>query len=194
MKGILAVLFILAFVATGFSFEYPSPTIYKAKDADETEGICPETQITTNCMSCHTMVRGDGEKYTLGLKEIPLEAGLNLPDGAKLVYQGDDIVLRYVISSINDNFVEELFRYLSWHKNIKHIIFEVHSSGGSIFDAKRIIAHMDKFKNNGGIIETHCPGWAGSAGFLVFINGTKGYRFIHPYAELMLHELWTFEF
>ena len=44
------------------------------------------------------------------------------------------------------------------------------------------------------VIETRVHGFAASAGFIVFVNGTPGHRFASATSELMWHELYTFEF
>jgi ATP-dependent Clp protease protease subunit len=44
----------------------------------------------------------------------------------------------------------------------------------------------------GRIVETRCNGFAASAGFLVFVAGTKGYRFASQTTNIMWHELRNF--
>ena len=53
---------------------------------------------------------------------------------------------------------------------------------------------MRGWQEQGNIIETRVYGYCASAGFLIFASGTKGNRFVAPQAELMWHELQTFEF
>ena len=88
--------------------------------------------------------------------------------------------------------VEDFFEYIRWHPEIRHVIFEVHSPGGSLFQAWRIVGLMEYWKSRGLIIETRVHGFAASAGFVVFANGTKGHRFASKTAELMWHELLSF--
>ena len=53
---------------------------------------------------------------------------------------------------------------------------------------------MEYWKSHGMIIETRVHGFAASAGFILFVNGTPYHRFASATAELMWHELYTFEF
>jgi ATP-dependent protease ClpP protease subunit len=95
---------------------------------------------------------------------------------------------------IDADLMRDFFDYISWHPAIKYLIFEIDSWGGSMFDSKTIIGYMDEFKAKGGIIETVVKGKSASAAFIIFVNGTKGYRKISPTAHLMWHELWQFKF
>ena len=69
---------------------------------------------------------------------------------------------------------------------------EIHSPGGSLFNAQRIVGLMDDYKHWGGKITTKVNGFAASAGFYVFMNGDD--RLVSPTAQLMWHELYTFSF
>jgi ATP-dependent protease ClpP protease subunit len=81
------------------------------------------------------------------------------------------------------------FNYLTWHPKIKHIRLEIDSYGGAMWGMKSIIGFMDEFKANGGTIETVVRAKAFSAGFAIFLNGTKGQRYVSNTAHLMWHEV-----
>ena len=72
---------------------------------------------------------------------------------------------------------------------VDHLILEVQSPGGSLFEANKIMGLMKQWHVQGKIVETRCYGFALSAGFLVFASGTPGYRKAAGSAELMWHEL-----
>jgi ATP-dependent Clp protease protease subunit len=61
----------------------------------------------------------------------------------------------------------------------------IHSTGGNLFDALKIVALM---KSCPVPVMTICFGHAYSAGALLFSAGTEGHRWIGPYATLMLHQ------
>ena len=103
-----------------------------------------------------------------------------------------DNVAYILIDGINSNAIEKFFDYLVWHPEIERCVFEIHSPGGSLFEAWRIVGMMELWKAKGMIIETRCYGFAASAGFIIFVNGTPGHRYASATSELMWHELYTF--
>jgi len=147
--------------------------------------FCPKTRISDNdrCLDCH--VAPDFK-----LKEAKPDRTMNLPYGSKLL--GDK--LYFVLTVVSDVDIQRFFDYVYWHPEIKHVIIEVHSPGGSLLDAWKVIGLMQEAEQKGIIVETRCYGFAASAGFLVFVAGTMGNRFVNPNSELMHHELWTFKF
>ena len=119
------------------------------------------------------------------------------PDNAR-EYSTTDMKVRdnkayLTITNIDSDQVMKFFDYVSWHPDIKYVIFELFSPGGYMFDAWRIVGFMDLYKDKGYIIETRTYGFAASAGFLVFANGSAGHRFASSTAEMMWHELITFK-
>jgi len=58
----------------------------------------------------------------------------------------------------------------------RYWIIELQSGGGGMMAIKRIKSYMDMFKAVGGTIETHVAGFAGSAAFVILVNGSKDYR------------------
>ena len=150
---------------------------------------CPKTGIygeLSDCLSCHTTP-------SFGLQEPDIAEGFKIPYGANLIMSSGNVILTYTIDNISSGAFATFFNYLTWHSNIKHIRLEVDSYGGSMFAAKSIIGFMDEFKASGGVIETVVRGKAMSAGFMIFLNGTKGERHISESAHLMWHQLMTFK-
>ena len=77
--------------------------------------------------------------------------------------------------------------------NIKPIHFLVNSPGGSVVAMNGILDSMDRLKNtkiNGQniVVATYCDGMAASAASVILTNGTKGYRYISPRSEVMIHQ------
>ncbi len=77
--------------------------------------------------------------------------------------------------------------------NVKPIHFLINSPGGSIVSMNGILDSMDRLKNtkiNGQniTVATYCDGMAASAASVILANGTKGYRYISPRSEVMIHQ------
>ena len=155
------------------------------KKESEPETFCPKTRISDNnmCLYCHTAP-------DFKLKEAKPDRALELPHNVSLI----DGKLYYVIDTMYSEPISRIFEYMAWHPEFKHIIFEVHSPGGSLLEAWKIIGLMNMAKSRGVTVETRVYGFAASAGFLVFVNGEMGMRWASPTAELMHHELWSFKF
>lgn len=172
----------IAIAGTG---EWTKETTIKesGETAEDLSSICPTTLMKTDCLSCH--VRPDWK-----LKEAHPNRIYDLPAGTNLV--GGK--LYFYLTRIQDYRVRALYEWLQWHQDIKHVVIEVQSPGGSVFAAKRIVGIMNQMKKEGYIVETHVNGFAASAGFVIFVAGSKGYRLVSPEAELMWHELRTFKF
>lgn len=155
------------------------------------ESICPISKINADCLQCHVLRIKDG-KPVFGLKEIKQDAYRQYPSGTQVI-DGKGYYLVGEITNGESNLIRDHFDYLKSH-NIKYTVFDVHSPGGSLFAAWRIKGLMDEFESEGGIIETRTRGFAASAGAILFVAGTKGYRIINAQAEIMFHELWSVKF
>lgn len=157
----------------------------ESSDDEKIQSICPKTKIKDNdkCMDCH--VRPD-----FGLKEASHERNYTLPWGVSIV-EGK---LYCVIDHISDKMVQDLFNYVYRHPEFQHVVLEINSPGGNLVSAWKIIGLVREAQARGLIVETRCYGMAASAGFLIFIAGDIGHRYVNPTAELMTHELWTFKF
>jgi len=144
---------------------------------------CPKTKMQEKCLFCHIIP-------SFELKEKAPDATFDYPNRSiKIIGK----VGYYYLTDISSGEVRDFFDYISWH-DINHVIIEIQSPGGSLFEAWRIVGIMDYWKAKGYTVETRVHGYAASAGFLIFANGSKGYRFASETCELMWHELSTFKF
>jgi len=150
---------------------------------------CPKTTITDQdkCFSCHTTP-------SFKLKEASPCEGLALPNHSTWISRkpNGSLVGRFLLRDIDDTGIREAFQYFARH-NIRHAIIEIHSPGGSLFAATRIVGLMRHYESRGMVIETRVHGFALSAGFFILANGTKGHRFANSHSELMWHEIVTFK-
>jgi len=145
-------------------------------------GVCPRTNITEKniqlkCLDCHTL--GDW-----GIKELKDDRYFNYPNDHMKIR---DNVVVYKFSKPDAEEFENMLIYLNKH-DIKHLIMEISSGGGSMFDAWQIISLMNEWP---GTIQTECRDFAASAACLIFMSGSSGYRLISKTktAVLMWHEL-----
>lgn len=74
-------------------------------------------------------------------------------------------------------------------ENIEHFVLDIHNPGASAFALTYIINRMNALKEKGVIIETHVESMALSGGFVIFINGTRGYRRTAKNALFLMHSL-----
>jgi len=155
------------------------------EEEDKIESICPKTRIKDNsrCMDCHVYP-------DFGIKEADHDRYYKLPWGAKLV----DGKLYMTITTIYDTQVQDFFNYAYHHPEFKHVVVEIHSPGGNLVNAWKIIGLIREAQARGLVVETRCYGMAASAGFMIFLAGDIGHRYVSATAELMTHELWTFKF
>ncbi len=105
------------------------------------EIFCPVTLYTDNslCKDCHLMVIKDG-KPKFGLKEIPLENTFSgKPYCLDIII--DDGVLSgyYFLKHINADHFMMVSQYLATRPEIKRLVIEIHSPGGSVMDSWRIV-------------------------------------------------------
>ncbi|MEO0166594.1 MAG: ATP-dependent Clp protease proteolytic subunit [candidate division WOR-3 bacterium] len=166
----LIFLFVLLFIAS-FAFA-------ENKDA----GFCPKTKMKEDCLKCHTV-----PNFKL-IESKPDETNVYPIQEMKVLNGKGYLYLKF----IEDDTVKKFFDYLDM-KGIKYAIIEIHCPGGGLFAATRIVNLMHHWESKGGIIETRVYGFALSGGFMVFIAGTKGHRFVSPYADLMWHEIISIE-
>jgi len=153
--------------------------------------FCPVTKMSDNskCMDCHAMLPGN----KFGLKELKADAGYeDMPFGMSIVIRGEEKFPYYLIGGTNAPGLRKASEYMYRHPEFKKIIIELHTPGGSIMDAWRSIGIMSEMEAKGIIIETRVYGMSASAGVILMAGGTKGHRFVSPYAEIMIHKVWTF--
>jgi len=147
--------------------------------------LCPKTKMKDSCMTCHVYP-------DMSLKEKEPGANRIFPYATTMHLKDDGKTAVILITDIVSEQVAEFFEYIDWHPEINKCIFEIMSPGGSLFEGWRIIGLMEAWKSKGMIIETRLHGCCMSAGFIIYVNGTKGYRLASETAELMWHELYTF--
>ena len=179
----------------------PSFAIYEGSDlealceehfADKKPEVarCPVTTImgkASDCLLCHII-------GNFRVKETVPDKWRDYPNrNMRVVEDGKQMVAYYYLTEIYSGQIDEFFNYITRY-NIKQAVLEIHSPGGSLFDAWRIVGLMNVAKTRGIVVETRCNGFAASAGFLIFISGTMGHRAISPTAELMWHELYSLKF
>ncbi len=156
------------------------------------KGKCPRTQVIGDlhdCLRCHVAP-------SFKLKESALDAHYDYPTSeTKFIEWKDGVPVKgkFSLTEISSKDVEKFFAYMESHK-VKHVVIEIHSPGGSLFEAWKIVGLMQAWEANGGIVETRTYGFAASAGFLIMVSGSRGHRYVSPQAELMWHELMLIQF
>jgi len=164
------------------------------KEEKQPEVWCPVTRYTDNakCSGCHVMVMDNG-KPKFGLVEIPLDASHSQkPSIMDVVLENGELVAYMVVGDINAYHFRDVSQYLYIHPEFKKLVVEVHSGGGSVMSAWRIVGIIEEMRAHGIVVETRCYGLAASAGGIVLIAGDLGSRFVAPHAEIMLHKVWQF--
>lgn len=197
MKRLIAVL-IFSLLFTPFAWADPSD-IGPVPPAAPTMNSCERYPTIVDewgtCLGCHKVLRGG----KLGMKDVsPYERyDLGFPLSAYVSFEADTVPVLEVGEVEYKRAYEmvvSFFQWVAWHPEIKHVVFNIFSPGGSLFDASAIITEMDKAKSRGVVVETRVYGFAASAAFTIFVNGSDGHRVIGEMGELMWHELWTFKF
>jgi ATP-dependent protease ClpP protease subunit len=189
-------------VAYGFNDQEPPPEEKKVPEV-----MCPVSRYTDNdkCSSCHTMLTKDG-KPTFGLKEVLLQSSYSdMPYPMKVVKdtgrvetkgqfsdQNYKIAAYLKVEGIMSDHFENANRYFKQHPEITKLIVEIHSGGGSVMSAWRIVGLIQEMQARGIIVETRCYGMALSAGGFILIAGDIGHRYVAPHAEIMIHKIWNF--
>ena len=174
----------IAIVFLFLTLYYPLPyTLAKEKEG---KVHCPKTLVTDQgqCSRCHVSPSWEiKETNPEAVYDYPL-LDMKILDGKAYLY----------LTDIDYGAVRTFFDYVSWHPTIKHVVVDIFSPGGGMMSAWDIIGCMEYWKGKGYIVETRCRGMAASAGFMIFVAGTKGYRFVSPHALLMWHEIISIKF
>jgi ATP-dependent protease ClpP protease subunit len=194
---IIAALFLLSYVYTcsGLALaQHAGDEEVAAKEEKGPEVFCPATRFTDNakCMACHQMVTENG-KIKFGLKELPPESNFSgKPYCMEIVqeYVGGPPVGYIEINSTGSAEFRKTADYLAWHPQIKKIIVELHTPGGSIMDAWRSIGIIKEIQAKNVHVEMRVYGIAASAGVILLVAGDT--RLVNPHAEIMIHKVWTF--
>jgi ATP-dependent protease ClpP protease subunit len=96
--------------------------------------------------------------------------------------------VRQSIEETDVDIIDEMFDNIE-EKGFKHVIIDIHSPGASIFVLNYMLNRMDKLKEQGVIIETRVESAALSGGFMIFMNGTKGYRKCAKNSLFLMHTI-----
>jgi len=139
--------------------------------------------MQSDCLKCHVVPR-------FQVKEAVPDAVLSYPVDMKILVEGSRSIGYFLVDSIESSRIEKFFLYLDQHE-IKYAVLEIHSPGGFLFEAQRIIGIIQYWQARGFTVETRIFGIAFSAGFYVFTAGDI--RLVSPDADLMWHELYTME-
>ena len=184
----------LVLVMASICFAEPSETPQENSIKKEPEIWCPTTKYTDNnkCSECHIMLMENG-KAKFGLKEIPLSSNHSAkPYSMDIIKEYGDLVAYVTVNGIDATVFRDVSQYLYLHPEFKKLVVEIHSPGGSVMVAWRIVGILDEIRAHGIVVETRCYGLAASAGSILLIAGDIGHRFAAPHAEIMLHKVWQF--
>lgn len=153
---------------------------------------CPRTHMSDQdkCFSCHV-------PPSFELKEIDVHALYDYPTNTKIYTDREG--QKYGVYSLNGEIshgytgfqLGVFFNYIERH-GINKAIIDIQSFGGSVFEGWRCKSVIEDFQARGMDITTKVHAVAASAATMIFLAADK--RVISPTAELMFHELWTFEF
>ena len=196
MKALVFLISILlAIGGLGYAEGYPGDVPEEKEEAKQSEIYCPVTLFTDNgkCMDCHIMVNDNG-KPKFGLKEVSLSAGYSetpycLDIGQEFV--GGPPVGYVEITGTGSAKFRVIADYLIWHPEIKKLIVELYTPGGSVMDAWRSVGIIREMQAKGVHIEMRVYGIAASAGVVLLVAGDT--RLVNPHAEIMIHKVWTFQ-
>ena len=177
MKTIVILTMIVVFWATG--------AMAQDKDKPPPKVQCPKTTMQEDCLKCHIV-------GNFKVRETLPDAHLSYPNtNTKILgWETTKTYGYFSLKEISDDAIRDFFRYLDQHR-LNMAIVEIHSPGGALFDAQRIVNIMLEWQSKGNIIETRLYGIAASAGFYIFQAGNK--RLVSPNADLLWHEIRTIE-
>ncbi len=114
-------------------------------------------------------------------------ADLSPPNGSTRLINNGDVVYYSVFGYIASMPLEQALRFAHRVK-AKKIVIDIHSPGGALNEAIKIIGLLDEYRN-AMIIETKVSGFAMSGGFLLSISGDLEHRFVSHHAFLMWHHV-----
>jgi len=195
MRTLAVFLMAVLLAISGVAFaEQQGEAVVEKEEAKTPEVWCPATRYTDNskCSECHVMLMEDG-KAKFGLKEIPLSANHSAkPYCMDVIKEDGELVAYMIVGNIDAVAFREVSQYLYLHPEFKKLVVEIHSPGGSVMAAWRIVGIIEEMRAHGIKIETRAYGMAASAGGILLIAGDIGSRFVSPHAEIMIHKLWTF--
>lgn len=117
------------------------------------------------------------------------DISIELPRGAYYADKTIYLSLKWIdYTELCDVFNKlEIFSY-------NRIVINLFSFGGSVFDAIAITGLFEDQKSKGKIIEIKTRGIVASAGLIIMMSGTSGYRYIDKNSFIMFHEMQSFKF
>ncbi len=135
--------------------------------------------------------------WTLGISSSTIagpwdndrEITIQLP---KNVYFQDGVLYLFV-RSVDYGELVELFNQVQI-LSYKRIVVDLFSFGGSVFDALAMVALFEDQQRIGKIVEIRARGIVASAGLIIMMSGTPGYRYIDRLSWVMFHEMQSFKF
>ena len=151
------------------------------------QSICPKTFIKDPlyCFRCHVIPSFALKESEYG-EGMVLQKWLSSRDGKKYV--------NYEMAGVDGSVLDDMImirNYVSEHPGeIKLVVMDILSGGGSLFIAWDVVGVMSELKAEGVVVETRCRGFAASAAFLIFASGQD--RVASPTAEFMWHEAKSF--
>jgi len=153
---------------------------------------CPYSHISDQdkCLTCH----GQGYLFKK-ITEARIESLYNPPVYTRILVDSAGNEIGYfdlgdVTHNCTGKYLREGLNYLFVDHQLDKCIIDIHSPGGSLFEAWKIVGIIQGWQAKGKIIQTQCHAFAMSAGFLIFATGKP--RLVSPMANLMWHELLTF--
>ena len=196
MRTLAVFLMAVLLAISGVAFaEQHSEAVVAKDDAKTPEVWCPVTRYTDNskCSECHVMVKDGDGLPKFGLKEIPIDASYSeKPYEMSIVQENNELIAYVLVDNINAALFRNVSQYLYIHPEIRKLVVEIHSPGGSVMAAWRIVGIIEEMRAHGIVVETRCYGLAASAGGILLIAGDLGSRFVAPHSEIMLHKVWQF--
>ena len=185
MRRMIVVMILAILIAAGTPLLRGAVWAQEEKKAPEPKAQCPKTLVVgavDACLKCHVAP-------SFKLRETAPDACYVYPNINTRIIDGvGHYAMEGMIASGTASEIHDTLLYLQGHK-IKQLIVEIHSGGGSLFAAQKIVGELLKFQAEGGIVETRVQGFAASAAFQIFAAGTIGHRRVCAEAELMWHEL-----
>lgn len=98
-----------------------------------------------------------------------------------IVIEIKDVITREVANGV----VEQMTNAM--HRGASLVFVWIHSNGGSVYEALRIVHAMERAKQAGLIVSTVVDSVAFSVAVPILCSGSVGYRFVSPYAKVMIH-------
>ena len=189
MKKILVMFIVLVFASIAWA-ESPHDECPNKDKEPELKSQCPVTFMIEKCLHCHT-------SPDFKVKEINPHARYDYPLLQRFHFEfnkeGKPVRGYYVMTQVDSDYMQSVLNYCDRH-DVNYLIVELFTPGGGLGEAYKIVGLMRTWESQGNVIETRVYGYAASAGFLIFASGTRGSRFVTPQAELMWHELQSFEY